>query len=221
MKKVDLAALCVLIFAGCDEKNNYNSSWKKTYTCSSQIMDLVNASKEQISIEKEKIADYLENKVDSDFQKVQPRIILDSLRGDDLIINCGDPIKSEVIATWSGVIRVITLNNGYHRRLVENYFNYHTILTDELELDKDLVSTLNAEDVEDVYNAVYMTYFALADMADTLVHEATHAAFQDYGFHHHHSDSTKFDPFYEYGKAAKEAIWDKFGEEVGKIPEKE
>lgn len=205
------------MFTGCDEKNQ-SSSWEKTYTCSPQIMELVNASKGQLSREKEKIADYIEHNVDPDFQKVPPEIILESLLEDDLVINCGDPLKNEVIATWSGVI---TLNNGHHRRLVENYFNYHTILTDKLELDNDLVNTLNAEDIEDVYNAVYMTYFALADVADTLVHEAVHAAFQDYGFQHHHSDSTKLDPFYEYGKAAKEAIWEKFGEEVGKIPEKE
>ena len=217
MRKADLVALGFLMFAGCNEEKNPDSSWKRIYTCSTEIMDLVNASKEQITREKEKIINSIEINVDQDFQKVPPRIILESILEDDLVINCGDPIKGEVIATWSGVI---TLNDGHHRRLVENYFNHRTILTDEMELGNNVVENLDAKDFEDVYYAIYMTYFALADIADTLVHEATHANFEYYGFQHRHPDTTKFDSFYEYGKAAKEAIWKKFGEEVGKIPEK-
>ena len=217
MRKADLVALGFLMFAGCNEEKNPDSSWKRIYTCSTEIMDLVNASKEQITREKEKIINSIEINVDQDFQKVPPRIILESILEDDLVINCGDPIKEEVIATWSGVI---TLNDGHHRRLVENYFNHRTILTDEMELGNNVVENLDAKDFEDVYYAIYMTYFALADIADTLVHEATHANFEYYGFQHRHPDTTKFDSFYEYGKAAKEAIWKKFGEEVGKIPEK-
>jgi len=217
VRKADLVALGFLMFAGCNEEKNPDSSWKRTYTCSTEIMDLVNASKEQMTKEKEKIINSIEINVDQDFQKVPPRIILESILEDDLVINCGDPIKEEVIATWSGVI---TLNDGHHRRLVENYFNHRTILTDEMELGNNVVENLDAKDFEDVYYAIYMTYFALADIADTLVHEATHANFEYYGFQHRHPDTTKFDSFYEYGKAAKEAIWKKFGEEVGKIPEK-
>ena len=223
MKITDILILCSLIITGCEEKINSKYSWKRTYPCSAQIMDFVDASKKQIGREKEKITEYIkniENIVNQNFQKVSLPTILELLLKDDLVINCGDPRENKFIATWNGVI---TLNNSYHQKLTKYYFDHKQILTPELELDKDFINTLSADDFEDVYDATYMTYFALADMAETLVHEATHAGFQDYGFPHSHSESTddifyEYDPFYKYGQAAKKAIWEKFKEEVGKIP---
>ena len=63
---------------GCGERIP-TDSWKRTYACSAPILSLVDASKEQINREKEEIAQYLENKIDPDFQKVSPRMILELL----------------------------------------------------------------------------------------------------------------------------------------------
>ncbi|MDP3990199.1 MAG: hypothetical protein Q8Q01_03260 [archaeon] len=220
MKTADIGVLCSLMAIGCGERIP-TDSWKRTYPCSAQIMSFTDASKEQIGREKEEIVKYLENKIDPNIQKVPPIVVLELILEGGLIIECGDSIKDDTIATWNGVI---TLNNRYHERLVNHYFNYRSTLTEEFELDPGFIDDSPPEDFEDIFYAAHMTYFALADMAETLVHEGTHAAFELSGLSHRHpkqkDGSFEYDPFYEYGKAAKELIWIKFGEEVDKIPEK-
>jgi len=223
MTKLQQIALSAIISLGCQE-----IGWT-IQECSPEMKEYIAYSSNIISRYQDAMVDEIEKNVDQSLQDIPPQAVFDYLFSDGFDLECGIPDDLHI---GIGVFfyhkddnrGLIILSSPYFQQIYEQSVKPYEIFLNEdgtfnFEVAKNFIKNdtdlYDGEGFNKSYEANFSSTSALAQLVDTLIHEATHGTWRRYGLSSHHrcknhtceeEAEQNNDPFFQYGFKASDVI---------------